>query len=284
MLAIAAVWGACFALIRLGLRDATVLWFSSMRALIAGAALVAVAVAQRRPMPRGVRTWCLIVLLGITNTSIAFAAMFAGVDGLATGSAAVLANAQPLLILLPAWLLYREPVTAGTAIGLAVGFGGLLIVALPGGGGTGAWLSLLAATAITAGTLLSCQLEQADLIQVAGWHFVIGGLVLAGVAGAVEGIPAIEWTVRFSLVLGFLALIGTAVAFLAWFTEVRRSPLGQVAAWTFFVPVFGVAFGLLIVGERPRGWTLVGLSLVLVSMWVVIHAPLPSGAQVDPVE
>jgi drug/metabolite transporter (DMT)-like permease len=85
-------------------------------------------------------------------------------------------------------------------------------------------------------------------------------------------------------VLGFLALIGTAVAFLAWFTEVRRSPLGQVAAWTFFVPVFGVAFGLLIVGERPHGWTLVGLSLVLVSMWVVIHAPLPSGAQVDPVE
>lgn len=92
MLAIAAVWGACFALIRLGLRDATVLWFSSMRALIAGAALVAVAVAQRRPMPSGGRTWCLIVLLGITNTIIAFAAMFAEVDGLATGSAAVLAE------------------------------------------------------------------------------------------------------------------------------------------------------------------------------------------------
>ena len=69
--------------------------------------------------------------------TIAFAAMFAGVAGLATGTAAVLANAQPLLILLPAWWLYGERLSWRTAVALVIGFAGLLLVALPGGGGSG---------------------------------------------------------------------------------------------------------------------------------------------------
>src|SRR3546814_6064234 len=88
--------------------------------------------------------------------------MFAGVDGLATGTAAVLANAQPLLILMPAWWLYGERVNGRTAVGMLLGFLGLLMVALPGGGGTGAWLSVLAALAITGGTLLSRQLRSEE--------------------------------------------------------------------------------------------------------------------------
>ncbi len=50
--------------------------------------------------------WVLIGLMAVTNASIGFAAMFAGVNGLATGTAAVLTNAQPPLVLLPAWWLY----------------------------------------------------------------------------------------------------------------------------------------------------------------------------------
>src|SRR3546814_15761110 len=104
--------------------------------------------------------------------------MFAGVDGLATGTAAVLANAQPLLILMPAWWLYGERVNGRTAVGMLLGFVGLLMVALPGGGGTGAWLSVLAAPAITGGTLLSRQLTGVDLVPATGWHFPNGSAPL----------------------------------------------------------------------------------------------------------
>lgn len=273
MLWITAAWGACFVAIRWGLRDAPVLWFATLRALVAGAALVGVATAQHRPKPAGGRAWFLVGLLGVTNASVAFAAMFAGVAGLATGAAAVLANVQPLLILLPAWWLYGERVTARTAIALGIGFVGLLVVALPGGGGSGAWLSILAAVAITAGTLLSRRLAGIDIVQAAGWHFLVGGAVLALVAGAVEGVPRIDWTARFVVSLAFLALIGTALAFWAWFTETLRCPLGQLAAWTFLTPVFGVAFGVLLTSEYPSRWTAAGMALVLVSIWTVVRAP-----------
>ena len=271
MLWITAAWGGCFVTIRWGLRDAPILWFAALRALVAGVALVGIATMQRRVRPTGVRTWSLIGLMAVTNGSVAFAAMFAGVDGLATGTAAVLANAQPLLILFPAWWLYGERVTTRMSLGMLVGFSGLLVVAVPGGGGSGAWLSILAAAAITAGTLLSRRLATTDLVQAAGWHFVIGGAVLAAVAGAVEGLPHINWTPRFAFALGFLALIGTALAFWAWFTETMRCPLGKVAAWTFLTPVFGVVLGLVFTGERPSGWTAAGMVLVLVSLWTVVR-------------
>src|SRR3546814_20415593 len=117
-------------------------------------------------------------LLAGTNVSIAIAAMVAGVEGRATGTGAVLSNAQPLLILLPAWWFYGERVTARTVAALGVGFGGLLLVAVPGGGGSGAWLSILAAVAITAGPLHSRRLAGNAVLQAAGWHFPVGGALL----------------------------------------------------------------------------------------------------------
>ena len=271
MLWITAAWGACFVAIRWGLRDAPVLWFAAFPAVIAGAALLALARAQRRPTPRGRRSWTLVAALGLVNVTIAFAAMFAGVAGLATGVAAVLANAQPLLILLSASWLYGEKVTPRTSVALAVGFAGLLVVALPGGGGRGALLSLLAAAAITGGTLLARRLGDMDVVVVSAWHFLIGGGALVVLAAAVEGVPRVAWTPRFALALAFLALIGSAATFVAWFTEARRSRLDVLSGWKLLTPVFGIGLAAVMLGERPTGWSAVGLSAVLVALWLILR-------------
>jgi probable blue pigment (indigoidine) exporter len=271
MIAVTAVWGLCFVVISWGLRDAPVLWFAALRSGVAGAALVAYGTVRGRRSPRRPWDWALVGALAVTNAGIAFAAMFAGVAGLAAGAAAVLANAQPLLILLPAWWLYREPISRRTAFALVVGFAGLVVVAGPGGGGTGAALSLVSAVAITAGTLLARRAGHLDVVMVSGWHFVIGGAGLTVVAAAVEGPPEIAWTPRFTASLAFLALIGTAWAFVVWFSEAQRHPLGLLSTWTFLTPLFGTGFGFLLLGERPSGWTAAGLVLVLASLWVVLR-------------
>jgi len=270
MLWITVAWGACFIAIRWGLRDAPVLWFAALRALVAGAALFVVVRVQRRPTPTGRRSWTLIGALGVTNVTIAFAAMFAGVAGLATGTAAVLANAQPLLILLPAWWLYGEAVSVRTTVALVVGFAGLVVVALPGGGGSGAGLSLLAAASITTGTLLARRLGGLDVVAVSAWHFLLGGALLVGVAAVVEGAPHISLTPRFVVVVAFLSLVGTAAAFVAWFTESLHCRLDELSAWLFLVPVVGIGLAAVVLGERPSGWTAVGLAGVLGALWIVL--------------
>jgi drug/metabolite transporter (DMT)-like permease len=204
--------------------------------------------------------------------------MFAGIAGLATGTAAVLANAQPLLILLPAWWLFGERLSVRTGIALAVGFGGLLVVAVPGGGGSGALLSLLAAAAVTAGTLMVRRLGGVDVVVVSAAHLLFGGLVLAGVALLVEGFPAIAWTARFVGVLAFLGVVATAATTLAWFVETRRSPLSALTPWMFLVPVFGLLAGLVVLGERPNVWTVTGVALVLLSLGVALTGAGVAGA------
>lgn len=269
MLWITFAWGSCFLAIDIGLGDAPVLWFAALRALIAGGALLAVAGMRRTPMPRGTRMWVLITVMGVVNVSVAFGAMFGGLVGLSTGAASVLANAQPLLILLPAWWIYKERVSPRTLAAMSVGFAGLLAVAVPSGGGTGVWLSLTAALAITAGTLISRQVK-ADILPFIAWHFIIGGAVLVLAAWIAEGPPEINWSARFIGVLLYVSLIGTAAAFLGWFTEVQNCRLDAVTAWTFLVPLFGIVLSVLVLGERQTSWSIAGMLVVVVSMVVLI--------------
>ncbi len=282
MVWIAAALGACFLGVRWGLRDSPLLWFAALRALLGGLVLAAVAGVQRRPLPRTGRTWAGIGVLGLVNVSLAFAAMFAGIAGLATGTAAVLANAQPLLILLPGWVLFGERVSARAGAALVVGFGGLLVVAVPGGGGSGAVLSLLAASAVTAGTLMARRLGGVDVVVLSAAHLLFGGVVLAGVAVVVEGGPNISWTLRFVVVLTFLGVVATAATTLAWFVETQRCALSSVTPWMFLIPVFGLLIGIVVLGERPDAWTVVGISLVLISMRVALSEHAGPGAAAGP--
>ena len=119
---------------------------------------------------------------------------------------------------------------------------------------------------MTAGTLLARRLGPIDVVVATGWHLLIGGIVLAGAAGAIEGALAIAWTPRFIGSLSFLAVVGTAATTVAWFTEARRSRMDDLTAWTFLTPVFGILLSLVLLGERPRSWTLAGLLVVLVSL------------------
>ena len=267
MLIITAAWGSCFVAIDWGLRDAPVLWFAAFRSLLAGATLAGVAYTQHRPRPHGVAAWNQIGLLALFNVTIAFAAMFAAADALSAGVAAVLSNAQPLLILLPAWWLFGERPRRSAGAAAAVGFIGLAITASASIGTTsGAALALLAATAITTGTLLARRMHDIDVVVVSAWHFVIGGVGLSILAFIREGAPAVNWTPRFIAVLSFLALVGTAGAFVLWFTEVRRAPLAAVALWTFLTPVFGLSFSAIALREYPTGRELAGIALVLAGL------------------
>ena len=265
MLVVTVGWGACFVAIRYGLAHAPLLWFAALRALLAGAALLAAAVLLHRPAPPRA-AWPGIAALAVVNVAVAFAAMFAGTDGVASGVAAVLANAQPLLIVLPAWALYRERPNVRTLVGLAVGFAGLVVAALPSGTGSGALLSLGAAAAITAGTLLARRVTGVDVVMLSAWQFLAGGLLLAGWAWAVEGGPAISPNPMFLTALAFLALIGTALTYLIWFAELQVAQLVAMSAWTMLTPVFGVLLSWLLLDDRLSFEQGVGVALVLAAL------------------
>ena len=125
------LWAACFPLITAGLQYAPHLTFATMRAVLAGAALVGLAVILRRPFPRGGRIWVTLAVVGLGATSLGFLGMFHAAEFVSPGLATVIANTQPLLaaMLGVAWLGERLPRIGW--IGLSVGFAGVLVIALP---------------------------------------------------------------------------------------------------------------------------------------------------------
>ena len=179
-----------------GLHYAPPLRTVAMRVLIAALVLFVVARVRRSPRPRGRRTWLLVIAMGMLNVALAYWAMFAGLTGMSTGGATVLANAQPLLILLPAWWLFGEKPRALTVGSMLLGVVGLVSVALLSGFGTGAVLSLISAAAAMGGALLA-RIIHVPALTLAAWRFCIGGVVLAVAAIVVEGPPVINWNPGF---------------------------------------------------------------------------------------
>lgn len=70
------LWAACFPLITAGLQYSPHLTFATLRAVLAGATLVLVAVWLQRPFPRGWRTWVTLGVVGVGATSLGFLGMF----------------------------------------------------------------------------------------------------------------------------------------------------------------------------------------------------------------
>lgn len=269
MLWVTGAWGACFVLIEVALQDASPLWLAAMRAGIGGIALAGVVAVRRIPRPRGTRTWMLIAALGLVNIAFGYAAMFVSATGVSTGVASVLANLQPILILLPAWWLFRERPSLLTITAMFVGIVGVVLILAPTNFGGGAWLAVISAGATTVGTLIG-RLVKADPFVVAAGQLLIGSAILASFAGLIEGVPRIDWNPRLVVVVLLMALVGTAATTVAWFTEAQRARLHVLATWTLLVPVFGVALSVLLLGERQSPWGWVGTVIVLVSMLLLV--------------
>ncbi len=271
MIAITFAWGSCYLAISIALRDAPPLWTAALRVLVAAVVLLILAGVRRSPRPRGRRTWLLVIAMGLVNVALAYWAMFGGLIGMSTGGATVLANAQPLLILLPAWWLFGERPKALTVGALLLGIVGLVLVALPSGFGTGAVLSLVAAAAATGGTLLARVIDVPPL-TLAAWQFLIGGVALAVAAFLIEGPPIIHWNAGLVLALLYMAVIGTAFSNVAWITESKRARLDQLTAWILLVPVFGIALSVFVLGEHQTvlGW--IGVAAVLAALILEVVA------------
>lgn len=216
--------------------------------------------------------WGLISALAILNVTVAFVAMAASVTQMTTGAASVLGNAQALLVVLPAWWLFGEQPRVIEIVGVAVGFGGLMLVAAPTGAGRGAWLALLAAAAIAAAALLARQLAAVDVLVLGAAQFLIGAAILALAAAIIDGSPLNGLSTRFMSAVLVLALAGSALPYALWFAELRRASITAVTSRTLLVPVIGLVLSVVVLGEPLTHGQIVGSAAVVAAIALVAKA------------
>lgn len=295
LLAVMLLWAGCFPLIAIGLDLAPHVAFAAMRAAIAGLSLILLGILLRRPPPHDIRAWILIVIVGFGSTTLGFLGMFHAAEYVSPGIATVIANTQPLLTALLAHIVLQERLTLSGKAGLAIGLLGIGAIAWPSMFSAnmpdyrlGIAFVGLAASGVAIGNIGIKRLTgQVDAVIAMGFQLAIGAIPLALLSFMTEDMSRISWSPAFIAILLSLAILGTSAAFWLWFTTLEHVGLTQANAFTFLVPMIGLAIGATLFGER-LGWTQAAGAILILGGLVLVHRAAAkertSRAQQDHVE
>jgi probable blue pigment (indigoidine) exporter len=257
-------WGTNYYVTREFLPADHALYGAALRALPAGLLLLAV----RRQLPRGSWWWKALVL-GVLNVGAFFALIYVAAQLLPTSLASVVMALSPVVLMLMAWALVAERPSVFPLCGAVVGIGGVGLMVLSGhtaANPAGVLASVSAMVMSSLGYVLAKRWgRDVDLIALTSWQLLAGGLALVPAAIIVEGAPPALDTGAV-LGFGYVVVIATALAFVAWFTGLRHLPAGTVGLIGLLNPVAGVLLGACLAGESLTGQQLCGLVLVFAGL------------------
>ncbi len=254
-------WGSTYLVTQTLLPPDRPLFAGLVRALPVGLLLL----AWRRELPQG-SWWWRAALLGVLNIGAFFALIFLAAYHLPGGLAATMTAVSPIVVMLLAWWWADEQPRPRALVGGLVGLAGVAVLVRQAGfaADTVGVLAALGAVATSAVgfTLVRRWTPPTDLLTFTSWQLVAGGLVLLPAALLVEGAPP---PVDGAALLGFayLGLVGTGLAYVAWFTGVRRLGAGPTALIGLVNPVVGTLLGVAFVGEVFGLRQLLGMIMVL---------------------
>lgn len=270
-LALGAAWGSSYLFIKIGVETLTPFTLVAGRLAIGAGVLALVMRFTRQPLPRQQSVYWHLGVVALLGIVIPFSLISWGEQTIDSGLAAILNGTVPLFaIVLAALVLADEPMTVNRLAGLVVGFAGVVLLTAPGlrdgfGGSLPGQLALIAAS-ISYGaagvyarrTVRGVPALTSAFLEV-GIAFVIT-LVLAAVFGG-------PWATRVDggtvLSVAWLGLIGSGLAFLAFFYLLDRWGATRTALVAYLLPVVGIVLGVLVLQESVTLPMLGGTALII---------------------
>lgn len=114
-----------------------------------------------------------------------------------------------------------------------------------------------------------------------GTQLVLGGVPLALLAVLTEAPETTQWSAQFTLVLLALSLLGTSLVYWLWFSLLAAVELNKANAFSFFIPVFGIAMGVAFFGEEFGWQDAVGAGLTVLGLDLVVRRRRIVGVAVE---
>jgi drug/metabolite transporter (DMT)-like permease len=271
---LAATWGCSFWFIKEGLRFLHPVQVAGVRCVLGALALLALSAATRVPPPRSPRTLGHLLVMSLLLNSVPLTLFAYGETRVSSILAAIINGAAPLTTLLATVLILPgERLDAGRAIGLVIGFAGVLTVVRAWDGvGAGRGLGVLACVGAVCCYGLSFPYSRRFLHRPGDRPLALatGQLIWAAVTLLPFGIAAGGTTgpVTAGPVLAMLALgvLGTGVAYVWNYRMIAEIGPTAASTVTYLVPAFAVLVGVAFLDE-PLTWNLpVGGVVLLVGV------------------
>jgi drug/metabolite transporter (DMT)-like permease len=257
LLTVVLAWGLVWPVNKVLLESVSPLWLMAIRSAIATLALFAIAALRGRLAhpPRA----DLPVVLSITLLHMIGFGVFAawGLQTVPTGRSVVLAYTTPLWVVPGAALFLGERLTTRRVVGGVAGLVGLLVLfnplafdwtsreALLGNG------AILLAALLWAASILHIRAHRwiSTPFDLVPWEMLLATLLLIPLAWAAAGAPSTSWDARFTVLMLYAGIPGTAVAYWATAAASQALPAVTTALGLLVTPVVSTVVATYWLGE-----------------------------------
>lgn len=273
LIALSAVWGASFPLIRIAVPAFGPLAMACLRCVLAAVVLTVLMRLARQSWP-GRGHWRSLVLLSALTVVGPFVLFNAAGLVLPAGYSAVLNALAPLFGVVAGALFGVERITGAKIAGCAAGLGGVALLVQLGPvpvdwrtlAGVAACVAAAGSYGVGAILMKRASLALPPLSASAAVHVAAGLLLLLPAAATA---PSIEW--RADAVIALAALGTFTSGFMYWFSMrlMQQIPATAATSSAFMIPLFGVTWGGLFLGEPVTVGMIPGVALVLVACALV---------------
>lgn len=271
LLLLAALWGASFLFMRVGAPEFGPLPLVAVR--VGGASVLLLALlAWRRELAPLRAHWRPLLVVGLANSALPFVLFSTAALVLEAGLSGILNATAPLWGALIAWWWLGDRPTRWRALGLVLGFAGVLVLAAdrasfkPGEHGISPALGIaacLAATLLYGFTVNYTKRRLAGVppMAVAAGSQTAAALVIAAPAAwawPATNPGAVAWGAA-----ALLAVLCTGLAYILYFRLIAHLGPAQAITVTYLIPAFAVGWGVLLLGESVTPAMLLGSAIVL---------------------
>jgi drug/metabolite transporter (DMT)-like permease len=267
LVTLAALWGGSFVFMRIAVPAMGPVPLTFVRVTLAAVVLFALA-AARRSLPDLRSHWRGFGVVGLVNSALPFVLICFAEQSIAASTAGILNATSPFFGAIAAAIWLRDPLTVRKIGGMALGLAGVaLLVGLqpaPLTPTTALAISACLAAALCYG--LGGVYARKRMLGVPSFALACGSqlsaaLVLTPVLPfvSIPG-PVTSWIV-FNVVA--LAVASTAVAYLIYFRLIADIGPSRALTVTFLIPLFGVLWGYLFLGEAITANMLAGGALIV---------------------
>lgn len=246
-----AIWGGSFLFMRIAAGDFGA--FPLVEIRLALGALVLLPFSWRSLLQIDARLWATITVIALINTAVPFLLYAWAAQHAPAGIVAITNSTVVLFTALFAHFLYDQRIDRSRAAGLLCGFVGIIVLAGDTSGGASAWPAVLVGTL---GALMygaGANLSGRHLIPrlppraIAAATLMASSLLLSPIAylrWPGTALPPISWASAAAL-----GLLCTGTAYLFYYRIMGRIGAPGAASVTYLIPLFGVFWAWLLLGE-----------------------------------
>jgi drug/metabolite transporter (DMT)-like permease len=278
-LLLSAIWGSTWLFIKVGLEDLPPFTFAALRFAVAILALLPLLIVRRVRFPRPRGDWWLMINTGVLTFTVAYGLVFWGEQYISSGLAALLFGTFPLFGLVIAHFhLPAERITWTKVMGVALGILGIGLVfsnELTVTGAAALWggvaIVVAALAAAYADILIKLRGGHLDTTVLTFVQMVAGSLPLVAIAAVTEGDPRnFDWTPLAVFSIAYLAVIGSALAFVLLYWLIRHMEVTKTMLITLVTPLIAVLLGIVFLGEQLTWRTAVGGAAIVTGIGLVV--------------